>query len=223
MIEHGAFVGASGKTLDFKIECDSLTSDDLLAIARIAVPKLAPFDEVLGVPRGGQRLVPAFAPWASPRGKTLVVDDVWTTGHSMNKFVNENGIHDWHGFVIFARGPLPPNVTAMFHLSKEFTIINQKEIDGWNDFPDEGHGIPPKPAPRSIVARMKCEAILPGIDAESVSLVPVYSDDPAHPNHQWSKWTPAGSLVLTISNPDARGAFTVGGEYEVFVTQVLPR
>jgi hypothetical protein len=32
-------------------------------------------------------------------------------------------------------------------------------------------------------------------------------------NKDWSKWTPAGSLSMTISNPEAFGWFEQGAEY----------
>lgn len=49
--------------------------------------------------------------------------------------------------------------------------------------------------------------------AHIVRFVPVYSDDPEHPNHQWSKYTPSGSLELSITNPPAFDAFEVNAEY----------
>lgn len=99
-------------------------------------------------------------------------------------------------------------------------MISQQELNEWHDqFPDEGH--PPKPT--SVVARFQCNTVLVVGGVEQVGLTPVYSSDPAHPNHAWSKYTPAGSLLLSISNPDAQGVFEIGKEYEVLVTRVLPR
>jgi hypothetical protein len=38
-------------------------------------------------------------------------------------------------------------------------------------------------------------------------------------NEQWSKWTPAGEIKLTINNPDCFGKFIVGKEYLVNFTE----
>jgi len=48
------------------------------------------------------------------------------------------------------------------------------------------------------------------ITAEEVSLMAVYSDKPDSANTQWSKWTPAASLTMTISNPHAFGKVLPG-------------
>lgn len=67
----------------------------------------------------------------------------------------------------------------------------------------------------NITAKMRCALVekKPGSDYETVRLDAVYSDDPANPNHQWSKWTPSGSAELSISNPVAQGVFKEGQEY----------
>jgi len=114
------FTGASGKQLDWKIDCDSLTQGDIDAIVKIAVPLLPTYHKVYGVPTGGLVLANAFqrCSWKTEyyTPKPFIVDDVWTTGYSMNKYVKEQGFEDWNGFVIFARGPLPPNVKCLFKL-----------------------------------------------------------------------------------------------------------
>jgi hypothetical protein len=43
--------------------------------------------------------------------------------------------------------------------------------------------------------------------AETYYMQPVYSDDPNHVNYSWSKLTPAGSLNITITNPNLFGHF----------------
>lgn len=48
-----------------------------------------------------------------------------------------------------------------------------------------------------------------------VKLTPVYSNDPKSPNYSWSKWTPSGSIELTITNPLAYEQFKPGKTYFV--------
>ena len=40
------------------------------------------------------------------------------------------------------------------------------------------------------------------------------------PNKSWSKWTPSGTLELTITNPEAFNQFAVGQDYFVDFTPV---
>jgi hypothetical protein len=51
--------------------------------------------------------------------------------------------------------------------------------------------------------------------ADSVVMVPVYSEE----NREWSKYTPSGELKLYISNPALEGAFQVGKEYYLDITE----
>lgn len=39
-------------------------------------------------------------------------------------------------------------------------------------------------------------------------------------NKSWSKWTPAGALSMTISNPEAQGYFEPGKEYFLDISEV---
>lgn len=50
-------------------------------------------------------------------------------------------------------------------------------------------------------------------DARSVRFTPVYDSNPDHPNFEWSKYTPSGSIELSVTNPDAFSKFEVGREY----------
>lgn len=49
-------------------------------------------------------------------------------------------------------------------------------------------------------------------ESETVTLHAVYGTDGTD-NATWSKWTPAGTLSMTISNPEAFGQFVRGKEY----------
>ncbi len=120
LFEAGTFTGASGKKLDFKLECDALTEEDIKTIAGVAGPKLQ-FKEALGVPRGGVPIANEFTPYVDSKSKkVLLVDDVWTTGFSMNKYREELGLSEDEviGFVIFARGAYPDWVHPFFAMPK---------------------------------------------------------------------------------------------------------
>jgi len=45
--------------------------------------------------------------------------------------------------------------------------------------------------------------------SEEIQLRAVYGEG-GSPNAQWSKWTPAGSLTMTVSNPQAFGRVLPG-------------
>ena len=76
----------------------------------------------------------------------------------------------------------------------------------------------------SVRAKLRCHFIQTGTDgdgnktAETVHMHAVYSSDPNNENAQWSKWTPAANLTLTVSNPAAFGKFEQGAEYFVDFT-----
>lgn len=118
LFRSGAFTLASGERSPFKIDCDALTSADwatLAAMVEDAFP--LGFSEVVGVPTGGFRLAEALQPWANAkRNARLVVDDVLTTGRSIQRLM---GPHDW-GFVVFARRPPPtPRIRALFQMTHD--------------------------------------------------------------------------------------------------------
>jgi len=83
MFEWRTFVSHSGKALDWKIECDALTAADWDCLARLVASRLV-FGQVVGIPRGGLPFAKALAPFVTPGSETvLIVDDVMTTGQSM--------------------------------------------------------------------------------------------------------------------------------------------
>lgn len=71
-------------------------------------------------------------------------------------------------------------------------------------------------------AKMQCFSVNDFGTTEQVSLGAVYSSDPAHPNHAWSKASPSATLSITISNPAARGQFKPGKEYFIDFTEADP-
>ena len=121
LFDCGTFVSHSGVRLPFKIDCDALTDEDIECIAEIIASNVD-FGVVEGISRGGDRLaaeLEQYTVWQAPFN-ILIVDDVLTTGKSMEK--RKAGqppqVHpdDVIGYVIFARGTLPSWVNAVFRM-----------------------------------------------------------------------------------------------------------
>lgn len=112
----GDFILASGKKSCWKIECDSLSSSDWNCLALLGVGMLPPFGSVIGVPRGGLLFAEALQRYATV-GPRLVVDDVYTTGKSINKIMEDNDTDI--GLVAFARSQPSRRVTPIFILYSE--------------------------------------------------------------------------------------------------------
>jgi hypothetical protein len=117
----GNFELSSGDRSFWKIQCEAFTDADWYAIAHWMMHAMRTqhlsFSEVVGVPTGGLKLAEKLYPyrsthslWFAPR---LVVDDVLTSGVSITQQMNRE---DDFGFVVFARGQLPPRVRAMWKL-----------------------------------------------------------------------------------------------------------
>lgn len=114
----GNFKLHSGGRSSFKIDCDALSLDDIRVLA-LQIASQYRFKEVVSVPRGGDRLADALKKYAIPQLTlpVLIVDDVFTTGSSIDKVRNRL---DWAdkdnaiGVVIFSRGPTPRWVHALF-------------------------------------------------------------------------------------------------------------
>lgn len=109
----GDFVLSSGNKSSWKIQCEALTDQDLATIASL-VAGVFRFSKVESVPTGGERLAVALEVHKGPTGKELLVDDVLTTGASMEKV--RAGRH-MQGIVLFSRGPCPGWVWPVFQLN----------------------------------------------------------------------------------------------------------
>lgn len=81
-----SFISHAGLDLDFKIECDALTEDDWKTLAYI-VSKHIKFKFAYGIPRGGLKLSVPLMEYQTDAANlpVLIVDDVLTTGGSMEK------------------------------------------------------------------------------------------------------------------------------------------
>lgn len=109
---------SSGKRSPFKIDCDFLPHDDLQSLADLALCFLDPFFEVEAIPRGGTRLTNFMVAYCQEKGGLLIVDDVFTTGRSMEK---KRAGREAQGLVIFARAPTPDWIVALFQMPKDVT------------------------------------------------------------------------------------------------------
>jgi hypothetical protein len=107
----------SGGVSDYKIECDALTTSDWYALAHIIKARLPGFRSVEGVPRGGLQLQEFLVPFATgdELDPLLIVDDVLTSGRSME---DHRAGRCAIGAVVFARGPAPEWVYALFTLNE---------------------------------------------------------------------------------------------------------
>jgi len=114
LFEHGSFTLHSGSATDWRLNCEVLDNASLYAIAAYAAQAVGPFGSVEGVPKGGLKLAEALAPFVT-EGRPLIVDDVLTTGASMEQ---QRAGRDAVGFVIFARGRCPDWVTPMWGLNR---------------------------------------------------------------------------------------------------------
>lgn len=132
----GRFWSHSGHPLEFKIECDCLTEGDLdlfgsIIAARLWTNQRAVIHRVVGVPKGqpgGRDNGSLLAQYVrrhldlceNTSGWTLIVDDVLTTGASMEATRESLGdpLPTCLGAVIFARGPCPTWVRPVFTLNE---------------------------------------------------------------------------------------------------------
>lgn len=112
----GEFTLHSGADSTLKIDCDVLTDGDLEAVAAALARLVPPFGRVEGVPSGGLRLAEAMGKWAggSP-DRLLIVDDVLTTGRSMEE---HRAGRPAYGAVIFSRGEPPSWVVPFLRLTR---------------------------------------------------------------------------------------------------------
>lgn len=122
----GAFTAHSGAALNWKVECDALLELDWQGLVMIAEEKLGTqqFQSVIGIPRGGVAFAQALNRNSricsgNRQDPILIVDDVWTTGKSMNEEMNRAQATlmypDVFGLVAFARSPITtPKVLALW-------------------------------------------------------------------------------------------------------------
>jgi hypothetical protein len=115
LFNFGWFRSHSGIILPWKFDADALSDGSIEAISKIICRKFA-FSEVIGVPRGGLRLADALRPHAEPGYPLMIVDDVLTTGRSMEEYRRDSEIAI--GVVILARGECPSWIWPIMRVSE---------------------------------------------------------------------------------------------------------
>ncbi len=131
----GDFWSHSGRRLPFKVECDVLTERDLDLFGELIATRLYAgweFGHVVGVPKGqpgGRDNGGVLAQYVKRHltlhdadqliRPVLIVDDVLTTGKSMEETRARKADRECIGAVIFARGPCPAWVKPLFTLNEK--------------------------------------------------------------------------------------------------------
>lgn len=118
----GEFTSHSGLKLSWKIDCDFLTDEDWDCIAQLVASNFQ-FRDVWGIPKGGIKLAEALHKFTDPASMNgLIVDDVYTTGKSMEEMKTKIGAYPGriHGVVLFYRGAYP--TTSWFWVRPIFTL-----------------------------------------------------------------------------------------------------
>jgi hypothetical protein len=145
IFQWGKFQSASGQVLDWKIECNKFTDYDWECLARMIAINLnwhenSPnITSVEGVPSGGlklasyfrQHLVSSYWHKTNRSGPefTLIVDDVFTTGGSLEEYRNNRA--NCIGYVVFQRsGVLPRWCQTLFTMPTPLNVIVSSSSGG---------------------------------------------------------------------------------------------
>lgn len=126
LFQAGDFKLRSGRQSPFKIECDALTPEDWAGLAAMGNAILRQrgivFGRTMAVPRGGIPLAEAMNKYATPGSPTILVcEDVWTTGGSVSRFIDKEGLafDSYAILVAFCRGMMHGNSHAILRLATE--------------------------------------------------------------------------------------------------------
>ena len=116
------FKSHSGLDLSWKIEMDALSDPEWFTIKKMIMEISPPFREAVGIPRGGVKLGDLLNEHATGNEEdpVCIVDDVLTTGGSMEYFVTQYQRNRRQftaiGWVVFARVQPPNWVQALFQM-----------------------------------------------------------------------------------------------------------
>jgi len=117
LFERKKFTTYAGRLAGWKIECDALTDEDWKTLAYM-ISEYQNFRGVYGVPTGGTPLAKAHVIPENSKLPFLIVDDVLTTGKSMEEaraLIDEDNVIGW---VVFSRGITPEWINALFQIKE---------------------------------------------------------------------------------------------------------
>lgn len=128
LFQHGNFQLHSGDTSWWRIDCDDLSNAELGIFAKMIHDKFGVFHEISypqshygsAAPRLAEALISYKSNFIGNGFKILIVDDVLTTGNSMNEIKDKLSNRSYpigleiFGAVLFARGVCPSWVTPVF-------------------------------------------------------------------------------------------------------------
>ena len=116
------FKSHSGLDLSWKIECDGVSKKEWKCLTEMIMDyEKRPFQSAIGIPRGGVVLGSYLNQYSTenPDDPILIVDDVLTTGGSMEEFKRKRSWRNptkYIGWVVFARGFPPQWCRALFQM-----------------------------------------------------------------------------------------------------------
>ena len=116
------FKSHSGLDLSWKIECDGVSKKEWKCLTEMIMDyEKRPFQSAIGIPRGGVVLGSYLNQYSTKNSDDpiLIVDDVLTTGGSMEEFRRKRAFRNptkYIGWVVFARGFPPQWCRALFQM-----------------------------------------------------------------------------------------------------------
>jgi hypothetical protein len=123
------FKSHAGLDLNWKIEMDALSAKEWIVLSDMISDYSQPFRQAIGIPRGGVKLGNLLNTHHATGISTdpiLIVDDVLTTGMSMEEFKKneQRSIEsDFIGWVVFARTQPSSWIQALFQMPmKQYKI-----------------------------------------------------------------------------------------------------
>jgi len=129
MFKFKPFKSHAGKPLSWKIECDTLSQEDIDCLADL-ICMTHSYRDVEHPPTKSANLINLVGKLSLHKTSDgdydyLIVDDVFTTGKTMNEIYEH--LHTKHdkktkGVVIFARSECPHWITPIFQLNKIFNF-----------------------------------------------------------------------------------------------------
>jgi len=116
------FKSHSGLNLSWRIEMDALSDPEWFTVKKMIMEITPPFKEAVGIPTGGTKLGDLLNEHGTGKDEDpiCIVDDVLTTGESMEYFLTQYQRNRKPftaiGWVVFARSQCPGWVTALFQM-----------------------------------------------------------------------------------------------------------